>query len=157
MDTSHINKVKTPQHDGTPRARFCSANFSFSWPLFDFLWAFDILACVVAQSDARMMRRRAIILCSLMRAVARCQIIVPHALCAGSALCVPRHAQGSKVEFAAWSAGCGDGVSCLTRPRGALMPLIGLGKNQAFLVTYRPLASPAKNALVRARANSCWL
>ena len=21
MDTSHINKVKTPQHDGTPRSR----------------------------------------------------------------------------------------------------------------------------------------
>ena len=62
-----------------------------------------------------------------------------------------------KFDVAALSAGCGECVSCLTRPRGALMPLIGLGKNQAFLVTYRPLASPAKNALVRARANSCWL
>ena len=27
--------------------RFCSASFSFSWSLFDFLWAFDILADAV--------------------------------------------------------------------------------------------------------------
>merc|ERR1719263_1954863 len=28
METSHINKVKTPQHDGTPRARSCHSTSS---------------------------------------------------------------------------------------------------------------------------------
>ena len=70
MDTSRIDGVKAPQHRGTPRARFCSASFSFSWSLFDFLCAFDIRACGVAQRDARIMRRRVIIAF----AVARCRM-----------------------------------------------------------------------------------
>ena len=47
----------------------------------------------------------------------RCQMravnIGPHALCAGSALCVPRQAQGSKILVPSSSAGCGECVSCL--------------------------------------------
>ena len=111
--------------------RFCSASFSFSWSLFDFLWAFDILACGVAQRDARTMSRRAIILRGGALSNARGIIIVPHALRRrGSALCVPRQAQGSKIGIAALSAGCGDGVNGLPRARGARKPLIsGCKKN----------------------------
>ena len=48
-----------------------------------------------------------------------------------------------EVGAAALSAGCGEGVSCLTRPRGALMPLIGTAKKNGlsrFLVSYWTLA-----------------
>ena len=101
-------------------------------------------ACIVGLGFARVLVAA---MCWSGLARVRCQMravnIGPHALCAGSALCVPRQAQGRKF----WSPRrlrAAANASAVCQARGARKPLIGGCKKKwlaYFLVCYRPLAS----------------